>query len=187
MNLLQLFITSVFTENIILTKFLGICPLIGTSKKEASAVGMGISVLVVMLISSIITYLLYNYILIPTDTIYLRTLLFILVISSMVQIVEMVIKKYFLKLDELFGIFLPLIATNCAILGTTLLNVNNNFHFIEMFIFTIGAGIGYLVVIYLFSTIRERLDKVKVPNCFKGVPIALIVISIMSLIFSRFF
>lgn len=187
MNLLQIFITSAFTENIILTKFLGICPLIGTSKKESSAIGMGISVLIVMLISSIITYLIYNYILIPTNTIYLRTLLFILVISSMVQIIKTVIKKYFLKLDELFGIFLPLIATNCAILGTTLLNVNNNFNFVEMFIFTIGAGIGYLIVIYLFSTIRERLDRAKVPNCFKGVPIALIIISIISLLFSSFF
>ncbi len=186
MTLFQIFITSMLTENIILTKFLGICPFIGTSKTETGALGMGVSVTIVMLLSSIITYLIYNYILIPTDTIYLRTLLFILVISSMVQILEIIVKKFFPKLNNLLGLFLPLIATNCAILGTALLNVNNNYNFIQMFVFTLGSGLGFTLIIYIFSTIRERMEQINIPNSFKGAPIALITASIMALVFSRY-
>ena len=187
MTLFQLFMTSMLSENIILTKFLGICPFIGTSKRETSAIGMGVSVTVVMLLSSIITYLIYNYLLVPTDTIYLRTLMFILIISSTVQVLEMIIKKYFPKLNKLLGLFLPLIATNCAILGTTLLNVNNDYTFIEMIVFTLGSGLGFALIIYIFSTIRERMEYARIPKCFKGAPIALITASIMALVFSRYF
>ncbi|MDD2181712.1 MAG: Rnf-Nqr domain containing protein [Bacilli bacterium] len=187
MTLFQLFMTSMLSENIILTKFLGICPFIGTSKRETSAVGMGVSVTIIMLLSSIITYLIYNYILVPTETTYLRTLMFILVISSTVQMLEMIIKKYFSKLNKLLGLFLPLIATNCAILGTTLLNVNNDYTFIEMLVFTLGSGLGFALIIFIFSTIRERMEYARIPKCFKGAPIALITASIMSLVFSRYF
>ena len=187
MNLFQLFMTSMLTENIILTKFLGICSFIGTSKKETSALGMGLSVSVVMLLSSIVTYLIYHFILVPTDTTYLRTLLFILVISSMVQILEIIIKRYFPFLNDLLGLYLPLIASNCAIFGTTLLNINNGFNFVEMLVFTIGSGLGFALIIYIFSTIRERIEFANVPKCFKGTPIALITASVMALVFSRYF
>ncbi len=187
MTLFQLFMTSMITENIVLTKFLGICPFIGTSKRESSAVGMGVSVTVVMMLSSILTYLIFNYVLVPTDTTYLKTLLFILVISSMVQMLEIIIKKFFPKLNQLLGLYLPLIATNCAILGTTLLNVNNDYSFVQMLVFTLGSGLGFTGIIYIFSTIRERMEYAKIPNCFKGAPIALITASIMALVFSRYF
>lgn len=187
MSLFQLFFTSMLTENIVLTKFLGICPFIGTSKKESGAIGMGISVTVVIVLSSIITYLIYNYVLVPTDTTYLKTLLFVLVIASMVQLLERIIKHHFKQLDHLLGIFLPLIATNCAVLGTTLLNVNNGYSFIEMIVFSLGSGLGFALVIYIFSTIRERMEFANIPKCFKGAPIALITASIMALVFSRFF
>lgn len=187
MNLFHLFVTSMLTENIILTKFLGICPFIGTSKKEHGALGMGVSVLIVMLLSSIITYLIDRYLLVPTNTTYLRTLLFILVISSMVQMLEIIIKNHFPKLNELFGLYLPLIATNCAVLGTTLLNVKNDFNFIQMLVFTFGSGLGYALVIYIFATIRERMEVANIPKCFRGAPIALITASIMALVFNRYF
>ncbi len=187
MTLFQLFITSMLTENIILTKFLGICPFIGTSKRETSALGTGVSVTIVMVLSSIITYLIYNYVLIPTNTTYLRTLLFILVISSMVQMSEVIIKNHFPKLNQLLGLYLPLIATNCAILGTTLLNVNNDYTFIQMLVFTLGSGLGFTLIIYIFSTIRERMEFARIPKCFRGAPIALITASIMALVFSRYF
>lgn len=187
MTLFQLFITSVLTENIILTKFLGICPFIGTSKKESGALGMGISVTLVMLLSSIITYLIYHHLLVPTNTTYLKTLLFILVIASMVQLLEIIVKNLFPKLDKLLGFYLPLIATNCAILGTTLLNIHNDYTFVQMLVFTIGNGLGFTVVIYIFSTIRERMETANIPQCFKGVPIALITASIMALVFGRYF
>ena len=122
MNLFNLFITSVLTNNIILTKFLGICPFIGVSKKEESAIGMGLAVTTVLAISSIINYLIYHYILEPTNTTYLRTLIFILVIASLTQIIEIIVKSKFPKIHQALGIFLPLIATNCAILGINLLN-----------------------------------------------------------------
>ena len=113
--------------------------------------------------------------------------MFILVISSTVQMLEMIIKKYFSKLNKLLGLFLPLIATNCAILGTTLLNVNNDYTFVEMLVFTLGSGLGFALIIFIFSTIRERMEYARIPKCFKGAPIALITASIMSLVFSRYF
>jgi electron transport complex protein RnfA len=187
MNLFQLFMNSMLTENIVLTKFLGICPFIGTSKKESGALGMGISVLIVMILSSIITYLIYHYVLVPTDTTYLRTLMFILVISSMVQMLEIIIKNRFKKLNDLLGFYLPLIATNCAVFGTTLLNIDYEFNFVEMLVFTVGSGLGFAIVIYIFSTIRERFETASIPKYFKGTPIALITASIMALVFSRYF
>lgn len=185
MNLISLFITSIFTENIILTKFLGICPFMGTSKKEDTAYKMGIAVTIVITLSGIITYLLYHYLLEPTDTTYLKTLMFILVIASLVQMLEIILKRYNYNLYKAFGIYLPLITTNCAVLGITLLNINNDFNFIEMLTFSIGSSIGFTLVIYLFATIREYLDKKPIINSFKGAPIALITAGIMALLFMR--
>ena len=171
---------------IVLTKFLGICPFIGTSNKEKNALMMGIAVCAVTTISSILTYLLYYYVLVPTDTTYLKTIVFILVIASMVQITEIIIRNKFKSLYETLGIYLPLITTNCAVLGTILLTINNNYTFLETIIFSLGSSLGFTLVIYVFSSIRERLETANVPKPFKGIPIALITASIMALLFSRY-
>lgn len=185
MNLINLFITSLLTENIVLTKFLGICPFVGTSKKEDTAFKMGVAVTIVVTLSSIITYLLYTYLLIPTDTTYLKTLMFILVIASLVQLLEMIVKRYSKNLYKAFGIYLPLITTNCAVLGITLLNINNGFNFIQMLVYSIGSSLGFTFVIYLFATIREYLNNKDIPDSFKGAPIAFITAGIMALVFGR--
>lgn len=184
MNLISLLISSILTENIILTKFLGICPFMGTSNKEKDALGMSLAVSIVTVLSSIITYLIYNYVLIPTNTEYLQTLMFIFVIACMVQIILIIIKSKFRKLYNSLGIYLPLITTNCAVLGITLLNVNSDFSFIEMLVYSIGSSLGFSLVIYIFANIRENLSD-DIPTCFKGYPIAFIIAGIMALIFGR--
>ncbi len=186
MNLIHLFLVSFLTENIVLTKFLGICPFVGTSSKEKSAAGMGGAVTFVVTISGILTYLLYHYVLVPTDTVYLKTLLFVLVVACMVQIIEMVIKKWNPKLYQNLGIYLPLITTNCAVLGILLLNITNQYSFLEMLTYCIGSSLGFTAVIYTFATIREQLEKRDVPEYWKGYPIAFITVAIMSLLFSRY-
>lgn len=185
MNLISLFITSILTENIILTKFLGICPFMGTSKKEKTALKMGIAVMFVVVISSIITYLIYHLVLVKTDSTYLKTIMFILVIASLVQLLEMVIKKYNQKLYKAFGIYLPLITTNCAVLGITLLNISNDYSFLEMLIYSFGSSLGFTFVIYLFSTIREHIESSPILKSLSGYPIALFTAAIMALVFSR--
>ena len=186
MPLISIFIASVLTENIILTKFLGICPFIGTSNKEKGAIGMGLSVTLVVFLSGIIVYLLYHYVLVPTETEYLRTVLFVLVIAAMVQSLDMIVKKLFPKVHELMGIFLPLIAANCAVLGITFLIVDYEYTFVEMLVFTIGSGLGFTLLIYIYATIREQLAIRPLPVSFQGVPIALIIAGIIAMIFSRY-
>jgi len=186
MNLISLFITGLLTENVVLSKFLGICPFIGSSNKEKTAFYMGSSVTIVVTLSSIITYLIYHYILVPTNTTYLRTLMFILIIAFMVQLIELLLKKFLPKVHKSLGIYLPLITTNCAVLGITLLNINNNFNFIEMLVYSISSSLGFTLVIYIFASIRERLEVCNVPKYFKGIPIALITAFIMSLLFGRY-
>ena len=178
MNLVNIFITALLTENVVLTKFLGICPFIGTSKSRKSAISMGLSVMLVVTLSSIITYILYHYLLVPTNTEYLKTVLFVLVIASFVQLLEILLKRYFKSIHKMLGIYLPLITTNCAVLGIVLLNITNNFNFIEMLVYTF--------VIYLFSSMREKIENSDVPAPFKGYPIALITAAIMALLFSRY-
>ncbi len=186
MSLISIFVASVLTENIILTKFLGICPFIGTSKREKGALGMGISITFVVFISGIIAYLLYYYVLVPTETEYLRTILFVLIIAAMVQSIELIIRKQFPKIHELMGIFLPLIAANCAVLGITFLVIDYQYNFWETIVFILGSGLGFTALIYLYATIREKLDQRPVLPSFQGVPIALIIAGIMAMIFSRF-
>lgn len=186
MSLISLFVTSILTQNIILTKFLGICPFVGTSDKEKTAIGMGISVMIVVITSSVLTYLMYNYILIPTNTEYLRTIIFILIIAFIVQLTEILIKKKIPKLHKSLGIYLPLMTTNCAVLGIALLNIYNDFSFMEVLIFSIGSSLGFTLVIYLFSTMREKIEINDIPKSFKGFPIALITAAIMSLLFVRY-
>ena len=186
MNLISLFITGLLTSNVVLNKFLGICPFIGTSNKSKNAIYMGISVSIVTVMSSIITYLIYTYVLIPTDTTYLKTIMFILVIASMVQLLEILLKRYMPKIHGALGLYLPLITTNCAVLGITLLNISNDYNFYEMLIYSVSASLGFTLVIYIFSTIRERIEINDVPESFKGIPIALITAAIMALVFARY-
>lgn len=185
MNLINLFITGLLTQNIVLNKFLGICPFVGTSKKEENALHMGAAVTIVVMASSIISYIINKYVLIPTNTTYLKTVMFILVISASVQIMDIIMKTSLPKIHKTLGLYLPLITTNCAVLGITLLNINNNYNFKEVITFSLASALGFTLSIYIFSTIRERLDKNDVPNRFKGFPIAFITAAIMALIFSR--
>lgn len=186
MNLISLLITSILSSNVVLSKFLGICPFIGNSKSKKTAISMGISVIFVITTSSVITHLLYNYILVPTKTTYLKTVIFILVVAAIVQIIELIIKETNKKLYKLLGIYLPLITTNCAVLGTILINISNDYNLLETLVYSFGSALGFLLVIYIFSTIRERLETCNVPSKLKGVPIALITASIMALLFTRY-
>ena len=186
MNLISLFMTSLLTENIVLTKFLGLCPFFGNSSKEKNAISMGICVTLIATLSSIITYLLNKFILVPTNTTYLKTLMFILVIASLVQLLVLILKNKYKKAYKNLGIYLSLITTNCAVLGVVLLNINNNYNLLQTIIYSLGSSLGFTLVIYIFSTIREKLDTSDVPESFKGIPIAFITASIMSLIFTRF-
>ena len=186
MNLISLFTMSILTQNIVLHRFLGICPFIGTSKSGKNAFSMGLSVTTVVTLASLITYFIYYYVLVPTNTTYLKTVAFILVIASLVQCLEILLKKYNKPLYETLGIYLPLITTNCAVLGVTLLTIGNEYNLIETLIFSIGSGVGFTLVSYVFGTIRERLEYADVPNCFKGYPIALITAAMMALLFTRY-
>lgn len=183
-ELFTLFIGSVLINNIILNKFLGICPFMGVSKKTSSAIGMGAAVTFVIFASSIFTYAIYYWVLVPLKIEFMDLITFILVIAAFVQLVEMVIKKYSPALYKSLGIYLPLITTNCAVLGVALENISNGFSFIEMIVYSLGVPIGFTLVIFIFSTIRERLEGAKTPAPFVGNPIALIVAGLMALAFS---
>ena len=185
-NLIALAFSAFIIQNIILTQFLGICPFIGVSTKRSSALGMGFAVIFVMLISSTVTWALYHFVLDALDITYMRTIVFILVIASLVQMVETFLKKVSPSLYKALGIYLPLITTNCAVLGVAVLNITNDYSFVEMIVFTGFIGLGFLFVMYIFSMIREKLDFAPVPKAFKGAPIALIVAAILAIIFTRF-
>ncbi len=185
-NLLILAFSAFILENIILSQFLGICPFIGVSTKRSNALGMGMAVLFVMLISSSVTWLLYKYVLEPFDITYMRTIVFILVIASLVQMVEIFLKKVSPALYKALGIYLPLITTNCGVLGVAILNISKEHNFLEMVVYTTFIGLGFLFVIYIFSMIREKLEFSPVPKAFQGAPIALVVAAILAIIFSRF-
>ena len=189
MNLTNLFIlalTAIFIENFVLVKFLGICPFLGVSKKISTATGMGIAVTFVMTVASALTWFINRFILLKFNLVYLRTIIFILVIAVLVQIIEMFLRKYANALYNALGIYLPLITTNCAVLGVTLINVNNKYTFIEALVFGFSAGIGFLVAIVIFSGIRERLEFADVPGPFKDMPIALITATLIALSFMGF-
>lgn len=185
-NLISIFITSLIGENVVLSKFLGLCPFVGNSSSRKNAIGMGISVMIVITLSSIITYFINYYLLVPTDSCYLQTLIFILVISSFVQILDILLKRFIPTLHKALGIYLPLITTNCAVLGVVLLNINNGYNFLEMLTYSIGSSLGFTLVIYVFSCLREKIDSSNVPKCMKGYPIAFITAAIMSILFTRY-
>lgn len=185
MSLFTIFTTALMAENIVLTKFLGICSFLGSSNKEKNALGMGISVTFVVLISTIITYLINKYVLIPTSSTYLQTITFILVIACFVQITELIVKKYFKDLYKSLGIYLPLITTNCAVFGIILTNIRMDYNLITAIINSLGSCLGFILVIYLFSTLREKIENNDILSSFKGIPIALVTAGIMALIFMR--
>lgn len=183
-NLFVMLITFVFINNVVLNQFLGMCPFMGVSKKSSSALGMGAAVTFVIVVASLVTYGLYWGVLDKLDLQFMDLITFILVIAALVQLVEMIIKKMSPTLYKALGVYLPLITTNCVVLNVTLNNISYNYNFMEMLTYSIAIPVGFTLVLYIFSTIRERLDACDVPVPFKGNPIALIVAGIMALAFS---
>ncbi len=187
MTYIGLIITYVFIQNFILTQFLGLCPFIGVSKKLDSAVGMGFAVIFVMTIASITTWAIYNFILITFELEYLQTIVFILVIAALVQLVEMVIQKVSPPLYKALGIYLPLITTNCAVMGIALIAVvNEGYGPLESFIAGFAAGVGFLLAIVFMSALREKFDSQWIPKPFRGTPIAFVTAGLMALAFMAF-
>lgn len=186
MNLFSIFVGAILVNNFVLAKFLGICPFLGVSKKVETALGMGIAVTFVMTLSSIITYLVQISILNRFGLEYLQTIAFILVIAALVQFVEMFLKKSSPGLYEALGVYLPLITTNCAVLGLAILNIQSEYNLIQTIVNSLGAALGFTLAIVLFAGIRERLELADVPESLKGFPIALITAGLMSIAFMGF-
>ncbi len=185
-TLLAISLGAILTNNFIFSQFLGICPFLGVSKKVDTAVGMGIAVTFVMGLASAITWLVNTFILIPFDLGYMQTVAFILVIAALVQFIEMFLQKSMPSLYTALGVYLPLITTNCAVLGVALLNIQNNYNFISSVVYGITGGLGFLLAIVLFASIRERLVFADYPKSFEGFPIALVTAGLMALAFMGF-
>lgn len=185
-NYFLLFFGTVLVNNFVLVKFLGLCPFMGVSNKIESAVGMSFATTFVLTLTAALSYIVNSYLLLPLDLMYLQTLSFILVIAVIVQFTEMVIRKNSPSLYRLLGIFLPLITTNCAILGLALLNINKNHDFVESIIYGFSAGVGFSLVLVVFSSMRERLTNSDVPLPFQGASIAMITAGLMALAFMGF-
>ena len=186
MSLFTILFTAALDNNFVLSQFMGICPFLGVSKKVETAAGMGGAVLFVITIASLCTSLLYNYLLLPFELEYLNTIVFILVIAALVQFVEMVLKKMMPALYKSLGVYLPLITTNCAVLGVALLSVQNEYNVLESVINGIGASVGFLIAIVLMAGIREKLENSNIPEAFKGTPIVLITAGLMAIAFCGF-
>ena len=185
-KLAAIFFSMIFVDNYVLSKFLGICPFLGVSKKLNSAVGMSVAVTVVMVIATAATWPIYHYILVPNELEYMQTIVFILIIAVLVQLLETVLKKFLPPLYAALGVYLPLITTNCAILGVTILNIDNGYNFAEALVCSAGAGIGFLLAMVIFSGVRSRIEEAKPPKCFEGLPITLVAASLVSLSFMGF-
>ncbi len=186
MNVLLLLVSSILVNNFVLSKFLGCCPFLGVSKKVDTAVGMGMAVTFVMAVASLATYLVQKYLLDPFGLGYMQTIAFILVIAVLVQIIEMVIKKISMPLYQALGVYLPLITTNCAVLGVTVLNIQSDYTLIEAVISGAGGGLGFMLAIVLFAGIRERLETADMPEWLSGFPGALITAGLMAIAFLGF-
>ncbi len=186
-ELFVILFTGILTENFVLNKFLGICPFLGVSKKMDSAVGMSIAVTFVMVMSTAVTWPIYTYVLVPRDLAYMQTIVFILIIAALVQVVEMILKKFIPALYRALGIYLPLITTNCAVLGVTVLNIDKGFENLGLAIVNaLGAGLGFLLAMVLFCGVRSRVERADVPESFQGIPITLIAAAIVSVSFMGF-
>lgn len=182
---LAILLTGILTDNYILSKFLGICPFLGVSKKVNTAAGMSAAVIFVMVLSTAVTYPI-NTLLMKNDMEYLQTIVFILVIAALVQLVEIILKKYMVSLYNALGIYLPLITTNCAVLGVVLLNVEKGYSFVESIVSSLGAGLGFMVAMIMFAGVRERLEGADIPKSLQGLPITLVSASLVSMSFLGF-
>ena len=185
-ELLAITLGAILANNFIFSQFLGICPFLGVSKKVDTAIGMGIAVTFVMGLASAVCYAVNQFVLVPFDLEYMQTVAFILVIASLVQLVEMFLKKMVPSLYSALGIYLPLITTNCAVLGVVLLNVQNNYNFIESVVYGITGGLGFMLAIVLFASVRERVEFAEYPECFEGFPICLVSAALLALAFMGF-
>lgn len=188
-GLISVFLIAILTENYVLSKFLGICPFLGVSKKVNTALGMSAAVTFVMVLATAVTYPIYMYLLVPSSLEYLETIVFIIVIAGLVQLVEIVLKKYIPALYNSLGIYLPLITTNCAVLGVTMLVIEKSgadFGYIHALVNSLGAGIGFLVAMVMFAGVRQRMESCDIPKSLKGLPITLVAASLVSLSFLGF-
>ena len=190
-GLVAIFLAAILTENYVLNKFLGICPFLGVSKKLNTGVGMSLAVIVVMVIATAVTWPLYTYILVPNGLDYLETIVFILVIAAIVQLLETFLHKYIPPLYESLGIYLPLITTNCAVLGVTMLVIEKgaadpSFGYLQSLVNAFGSGVGFLVAMVLFAGVRERLEDCDIPETFKGLPITLVSAALVAVSFLGF-
>ena len=185
-TLIVILLSSVFVNNYVLSRFLGICPFLGVSKKLDQASGMGVSVTAVMLLATAVTWPIQKFILDPLGLGYMQTLVFILVIASLVQMVEILLKKFVPVLHKGLGVYLPLITTNCAVLGVAINNITDGYGFIESIVSSLGCGLGFLLAMVLFSGLRSRIDESKVPAPFRGLAVTLIAASFISLAFMGF-
>ena len=185
-NLMFILVSAAVVDNIVLSKFLGCCPFLGVSKKLDSALGMGSAVIFGILMATAVTWPIYTYILEPNGLDYLQTIVFILVIATLVQLVEFILKKYVKSLYQALGIYLPLITTNCAVLGATLLNIQNPYNFLEAMTNALGVGLGFLLAMFLFAGVRSRVEASDIPKSFQGISITLIAASIVSMSFMGF-
>jgi electron transport complex protein RnfA len=183
---IELAVAAIFVENFVLVKFYGICPFLGVSKKTNTALGMGMAVTFVMVLAAALTNIVFNYILVPLGVEYLQTLSFILLIAALVQFVEMFVAKSLPALYNALGIYLPLITTNCAVLGVTLLNVERGYNLVESMWYAFSAAMGFTLAIVLFAGVRERLETADIPKALKGFPIALITAGLIAMAFLGF-
>jgi len=186
MNLLAIIFVAILANNIVLNQFLGICPYLGVSKRIETSIGMGMAVVFVMTMSSVVTWIVYNYLLEPFGLVYLRTIAFILVIAGLVQLVETILKKTNPTLFRALGIYLPLITTNCAILGVALLNIQAGHNIIQTIVYAISGAIGFTIALVIMAGIRERLDLVNVSGFLRGAAVTLVTAGILSLAFMGF-
>ena len=187
MEYILIFIAAVFVNNIVLAQFLGICPFLGVSKKVSTALGMTGAVTFVMILATLVTFIVQKTILDPFEIGFMQTITFILIIAALVQMVEIILKKVSPSLYQALGVFLPLITTNCAVLGAAKTNISNSYSFIGSLVYGVAAGVGYTLAIVLFASIRERLDATsKCPKCFEGFPISLVAAALLAMSFMGF-
>ena len=185
-TLIVILLSSVLVNNYVLSRFLGICPFLGVSKKLDQAAGMGASVTIVMLLATLVTWPIQHFVLNPLNLEYLQTIVFILVISSLVQILEIILKRFIPALHQGLGVYLPLITTNCAVLGVSINNITDGYNFIESLVSSLGCGLGFLLAMVLFSGIRSRINEANIPTPFRGLAVTLIAASFISLAFMGF-
>jgi len=187
MDIFLILIGAIFINNYVLVQFLGMCPFFGVSRKTETAIGMGLSVIFVMTLSSTLTFLFYKFILVPLNITYLQTVVFILIIASIVQFVEVFMKKMFKVLYDMLGVYLPLITTNCAIVGVALINIRNDYTFLGAIVNSVGAGVGFTLAMLLLASIREKYENNSdIPAIFRGFPLALFSAGLMSIAFMGF-